>query len=309
MYHGVVEKKTDPVLERNQQTLASFRSQMRYLTRFRVLSMDELLDALDRPSAKARSAAVVTFDDGFANNHEAAEVLSRLRLPWSLFVSVGELGENRTMWLPELSLLMLHGDAARIDVGGVVWPLKTREEREASHRQLRGLLKALAARARNEAIEQIRAQFPAGESLRLLERFPSLRMLSWTELRELGAAGVEIGSHGVHHEAHHANQPAADRIRELCQSRHELESRLSRPCRAFAFPNGDFVPESPEELAGAGYSAAFTTREGTVDGTASRYLLPRLAVPQSLDNFVRSLWWREKPASPTPRTAAGAVGA
>ncbi len=309
LYHGVVEKKTDPVLERNQQTLDRFRAQMRYLKRFRVLGMGELLDALDRPSKEPTSAAMVTFDDGFANNLEAAEVLSRLRLPWTLFVSVGAVGENRTMWLPEFSLLMLHGDAARVDVDGAIWPLKTREQRESSHRQLRGRLKALAARARNEAMEQIRAQFPAGESSRLLERFPSMRMLNWTELRELGAAGVEIGSHGVHHEAHHANQPAADRIRELCQSRHELESRLSRPCRSFAFPNGDFVPESPEELAGAGYSAAFTTQEGTVDGTASRYLLPRLSVPHSLVNFVRSLWWREKPASPAPREAAGQVGA
>jgi|RhiMetdeSRZDD1v2_1073273.scaffolds.fasta_scaffold02115_9 peptidoglycan/xylan/chitin deacetylase (PgdA/CDA1 family) len=309
LYHGVVEKKTDPVLERNQQTLDGFRAQMRYLKRFRVVGMDELLDALDRPSAEPASAAMVTFDDGFANNLEAAEVLSRLRLPWSLFVSVGEVGTNRTMWLPEFSLLMLHGDAARVDVEGAVWPLKTREERETSHRQLRGRLKALAAGARNEAMERIRAQFPAGETERLLDRFPSMRMLDWAQLRQLAAAGVEIGSHGVHHEAHHANQPAADRLRELCQSRHELDSRLSRPCRSFAYPNGDFVPESPQELAGAGYSVAFTTQEGTVDGTASRYLLPRLSVRRSLDKFVRSLWWCEKPPSPAPRTAPGAVGA
>jgi hypothetical protein len=113
----------------------------------------------------------------------------------------------------------------------------------------------------------------------------------------------------VHHEAHHANQPAADRIRELRQSRQELESRLSRPCRSFAFPNGDFVPESPEELADAGYSAAFTTEEGTVDGSASRFLLPRLSAPHALETFVRAVWWRERTESPAPRAAAGAVGA
>jgi peptidoglycan/xylan/chitin deacetylase (PgdA/CDA1 family) len=309
VYHGVVKDQVDPVLERHQHTLESFRTEMRYLKRFPVLSMDELLDALDRPAAKPRPAAVVTFDDGFANNLEAAEVLSNLRLPWTLFVSVGEVGESRTMWLPEFSLLMLHGEATRVEVLGAVWPLKTRQEREASHLELRRRLKALAARARNEAMEQIRAQFPSGEPLRLLQRFPSLRMLTWMELRELGAAGVEIGSHGVHHEAHHANQPAAERIRELCESRRELESLLSRPCRSFAFPNGDFVPESPKELADAGYSAAFTTEAGTVDANASRYLLPRLSAPHSLRAFVRALWWQEKPASPAPRAAAGQVGA
>jgi len=308
-YHGVVKGRIDPVLERNQHSLEQFRSHMRYLKRFGVLGMDELLDSLNRPSAEPRSAAAVTFDDGFANNLEAADVMSDLNLPWTVFVSVGEIGEGRTMWLPEFSLLMLHGDAARVEVAGGVWPLKTRAEREASHRELRGRLKALPARARNEAMEQIRGQFPAGETERLLEKFPSMRMLNWTELRELAAAGVEIGSHGVHHEPHHANQPAADRERELCESRRELESRLSRSCRAFAFPNGDFVPESPKELADAGYSAAFTTEPGTVDASASRFLLPRLSAPHALETFVRAVWWQERPGSPTPRAAAGAVGA
>jgi peptidoglycan/xylan/chitin deacetylase (PgdA/CDA1 family) len=282
---------------------------MRYLKRFGVLDMDGLLEELSRPSAAARSAAVVTFDDGFANNFDAAEVMSRLRLPWTVFVSVGEIGENRTMWLPEFSLLMLHGDAARVEADGAVWPLTTRAEREASHRALRGRLKALPAGARNAAMEEIRGRFPAGESQRLLERFPTMRMLNWAELRQLGAAGVEIGSHGVHHEAHHAKQPAADRLRELRESRRELETRLSRPCRAFAFPNGDYVPESPAELADAGYSAGFTTEPGTAEGSGERFLLPRLAAPHALQTLVRAVWWQDRPASPTSRAAAGAIGA
>jgi peptidoglycan/xylan/chitin deacetylase (PgdA/CDA1 family) len=282
---------------------------MRYLKRFGVLGMDQLLEQLDRPSAASRPAAVVTFDDGFANNFDVAEVMSRLRLPWTVFVSVGEIGENRTMWLPEFSLLMLHGDAARVEAEGASWPLKTRSEREASHRALRGRLKALPARARNAAMEEIRRQFPAGQTQRLLERFPTMRMLNWDELRQLRAAGVEIGSHGVHHEAHHPKQPAADRMRELHESRRELEAQLSRPCRAFAFPNGDYVPESPAELANAGYSVGFTTEPGTVEGSSQRFLLPRLAAPHALETFVRAVWWQERPASPTARAAAGAVGA
>jgi peptidoglycan/xylan/chitin deacetylase (PgdA/CDA1 family) len=309
LYHGVVKRRVDPVLERNQHTLENFRSHMRYLKRFGVIDMNELLDELNRPSGAARPAAVVTFDDGFANNFDAAEVMSRLRLPWTVFVSVGEIGENRTMWLPEFSLLMLHGGASQVEADGAVWPLKTRADREGSHRQLRVRLKALPAQARNDAMDGIRTQFPVGETERLLHRFPTMRMLNWTELRELSDAGVEIGSHGVHHEQHHANQPAADRIRELLESRRELEARLSRPCRAFAFPNGDYVPESPAELADTGYSAAFTTEPGTVERSAERFLLPRLAAPHALETFVRAVWWQEKPVTPTPHGAAGAVGA
>jgi len=87
-YHGVVERRMDPVLDRNQHTLASFVEQADYLARFRVLGLDELLAELSRSGAapSGRPAAAITFDDGFANNLAAAEVLSRRRLPWMLFV-------------------------------------------------------------------------------------------------------------------------------------------------------------------------------------------------------------------------------
>src|SRR6187397_1358466 len=75
-YHGVVERKTDPVLERNQHTLASFAEQADYLARQRVLGLDELLAELSARGGSARPGAAITFDDGFANNLAAAEILS-----------------------------------------------------------------------------------------------------------------------------------------------------------------------------------------------------------------------------------------
>ena len=48
-YHGVIEKRTDALLERNQHLLEVFRAQMRYLRRFHVLGLDELLETLERP--------------------------------------------------------------------------------------------------------------------------------------------------------------------------------------------------------------------------------------------------------------------
>ncbi len=307
-YHGVVEKRIDPLLERNHHLLAVFAAQMAYFRRFRILDLEELLDALERPErARKAPTAVVTFDDGFANNLMVAEVMSRHRLPWCLFVPVGEVGGNGVMWFDELSLLLLAGAARRVEALGTTWPLSNRGQRERAFQQLRPQLKALAAPAKREAMATIRAQFPPEESQRLIAHFPSLRMLTWRELAGLGNAGVEIGSHGVDHDLHHAAQPRAERLRELCESRRELETRLSRPCRAFAFPNGDFVPESPEEVASAGYAAAFTTESRSADATTSRFLLPRFSAPKSLHRFVRVHWWEER-AALKASAVAGARG-
>jgi peptidoglycan/xylan/chitin deacetylase (PgdA/CDA1 family) len=304
-YHGVIEKLTDALLERNQHLLEVFRAQMRYLRRFHVLGLDELLETLERPdraTRSARSAAVVTFDDGFANNLMVAEVMRRFGLPWCLFVSVGEVGDTRAMWLDELSLLLLAGDAREIEALGARWPLTSHDERERAFRQLRPLFKSLPGAATRQAMAEIRAQYPADEPRRLIEKFPGLRMLNWKELGELARMGAEIGSHGVHHDMHHSWQPLEERVRELCDSRRELESRLNRPCRSFAFPNGDYLAESAEEAASAGYAIAFTTDGRTVAANDSRFLLPRLAAPRSLQRFVRVHWFKDPP--PAARSAA-----
>lgn len=307
-YHGIVESKNDPTLDRNQHLLSVFKTQMDYLRRFRILGMGELVDELTRPSAHRAPMAMVTFDDGFYNNVLAAEILSRWKMPWCVFVPSGEVGPGRAMWSVEVSLLLLRGAAEQVDALDRTWSLRTRGDRERSFLELRSLLKAVSAPSRWKAMEQLRAQFPAGESDRLLEKFPWLRMLTWEELAELSRAGVEIGSHGRHHEIQHAEQPEEIRQEELTLSRAEIESRLDRPCRAFAYPNGDFVASSPREAERAGYELAFTTQTGTLEeGTsAQRYLLPRLNAPASLHAFVRTFWWEgtgaeSRAKSPSPR--------
>lgn len=301
-YHGVVERKGDAILDRNQHVLSVFRAQMSYLRRFRVMSMADLM-AEAQSSFDGRPAAMVTFDDGFFNNTMVAEVMSGLRLPWCIFVPSGEVGPRRSMWSVETSLLLMRGRAERVDAFGRAWPLRTRSEREDSFRVLRAKLKAVPAALRLETVAALRAQFPAGESDRLLDEFPMLRMLTWEELQGLARGGVDIGSHGLHHEIHHADQTPEVRQQELSRSRSEIEERLGQPCKAFAYPNGNFVPASSAEVEAAGYELAFTTETGTLGGKtrAQRFELPRLCAPSSLHGFVRSFWWEDFGA----RQAAG----
>jgi peptidoglycan/xylan/chitin deacetylase (PgdA/CDA1 family) len=188
------------------------------------------------------------------------------------------------------------------------WALATREDRERAFKQLRPRLKVLPSASARRAMAEIRCQFPPDESRRLIDRFPGLRMLSWRELGELAASGVEVGSHGVNHDLHHSEQPREERLRELSESRSAIEARLSRPCRAFAFPNGDYVGESGDEVARTGYAAGFTTDARAVCPEDSRYLLPRLAAPRSLRRFVRIHWFKDPPAT-TPRVVVAPAGA
>ncbi|HVY72014.1 MAG TPA: polysaccharide deacetylase family protein [Verrucomicrobiae bacterium] len=276
-YHGVVDRWTDERLERNLHLTAEFASQATYLRRGRVITMPEVSDSLRLPTGFSRRAVAITFDDGYRNNLEAVRILAEAKMPCTIFVTTGSIGTGNVIWTVELSLLLLHGDNKRkIDVLGKVWPLESRKDREETFQTIRYPLKAMPASQRREAMDVIRGQFPRGETGRLLDQYPAFQMLDWKQIGELAAAGVEIGSHGVEHEIHHSAQQPEVRRHELLASKQEIERRLGRPCRFFAFPNGDTCATSAQEVRDAGYELGFTTCQNCIGGGFERGTLPRL---------------------------------
>jgi peptidoglycan/xylan/chitin deacetylase (PgdA/CDA1 family) len=62
-------------------------------------------------------------------------------------------------------------------------------------------------------------------------------MLTWEELAEVAAAGIEIGNHSLIHHPLDVLPPAQLR-EEIRRSHDELEQRLQLPVRSFAYPHG-----------------------------------------------------------------------
>ncbi|MCB1094104.1 MAG: polysaccharide deacetylase family protein [Verrucomicrobiae bacterium] len=295
-YHGIVEQRKDPRLERNCHTIEEFKDQIRALKRARasVLSLDELDAQFDQPGRGYLPRVVITFDDGYQNNLIAAELLEAARMPWALFVSTGLIGSERTVWTVELSLLMLHGQAESIELLGNRWSLRTRADREQSFQGIRVQLKQCDSEKLHEHLIQLRSQFPPGESQRLIEAWPGFQMLRWNEVASIAASGGTIGSHGVDHELHHASQLPETRLKELRDSKRELEQQLDSDCPYFAFPNGSTHPGSAQELDQVGYRLAFTTVNRCLGTHDSRLLIPRIGAAGSMRSFVRDYFWADQ---------------
>lgn len=275
-YHGIVEKKIDPLLEGDFNLVGDFKSHIAFLRQFRVLSLAEVVAELAAPTLDRKPKFVITFDDGYANNLVACEILSDAGLPWSLFISTGAVGAWNSILPVELCLLILHGRAGQIEVLDRRWVLTSRGKRETAAQEIHRAVKFMPSLDKQEILEDIRMQFPSGETQRLLNDFPSVRMLSWEQICRLERAGVEIGSHGVNHEVQYAEQPEIVRWRELVESKAELEQRLGIPCRYFAYPHGVFNECSAEEVWTAGYELGFAVSGRPVKPGANPYLLPRM---------------------------------
>jgi peptidoglycan/xylan/chitin deacetylase (PgdA/CDA1 family) len=100
-------------------------------------------------------------------------------------------------------------------------------------------------------------------------------MLTWSELAEVAAAGVEIGSHGLIHHPLDVLPPAQLR-EEIIRSRDELEQRLQRPVRSFAYPHGYNTRRVRDAVAEAGHDNATEVGRRLHRPGTRRLAVPRL---------------------------------
>jgi peptidoglycan/xylan/chitin deacetylase (PgdA/CDA1 family) len=118
-------------------------------------------------------------------------------------------------------------------------------------------------------------------------------MLTWAELGDLAGAGFEIGSHGRQHLAADVHPPGRVR-RDAAASRTELEQRLGRPVRSFAYPFGYHAAGARRAVREAGFAQACVVGDLPARTGDDRWALPRLQVnggttPEELLAMIR---WR-----------------
>jgi peptidoglycan/xylan/chitin deacetylase (PgdA/CDA1 family) len=120
--------------------------------------------------------------------------------------------------------------------------------------------------------------------------FPSRRIMSAMELRDVQAAGVEIGSHTVSHPSM-VELSLEEAGREAMESKTTLEQLLGRPVRYFAYPYGRFNLTAKNAVHAAGYRAACSTRSGFNSPSTDVYELRRLDIfgHDSIAHFKRKL--------------------
>jgi peptidoglycan/xylan/chitin deacetylase (PgdA/CDA1 family) len=118
--------------------------------------------------------------------------------------------------------------------------------------------------------------------------FKGRECLTWSEVRELQAAGIAFGSHTVSHPLLHGLEWKQIHV-ELAASRAKLEEKLLRPVRSFsypfAFPQEDraFVARFRHALIEGGYDTCVTTVIGRLRNGSDRMMIPRLPANQCDD--------------------------
>ena len=100
-------------------------------------------------------------------------------------------------------------------------------------------------------------------------------LLTWDELAEVAEAGIEIGNHSLIH--HPLDVLPAARLREeTLRSKDELEQRLGRRVRSFAYPHGYNGAKVRAAVLAAGHDNATEVGRRLHTPGERRFAIPRL---------------------------------
>ncbi len=118
---------------------------------------------------------------------------------------------------------------------------------------------------------------------------PAHPMLSWTQLLEVAAAGVEIGAHS--HTHRQLDTLSATSLREeLSRPKDLLESALGRNIRDIAYPHGYHGPRVRHRAQEVGYDSGAAVRNRVSPIGEDRMRLSRLTVTASTTAAQFSAW-------------------
>lgn len=242
---------------------------------FNVLPLEQAVAALRLRTLPSRALSI-TFDDGYADNHDVAlPILRRHSLPATFFVSTAYL-DGGLMWNDKVVEAVRRCKAPALDPGilpsghRVPLLLQNAPQRRAAAACIIDAVKYQPVAEREAYVNKLASAVGAD--------LPTDLMMSAGQVRNLARSGMTVGAHTVTHPILAGLADEAIR-REVADGRRELEEITDRPVTLFAYPNGkpavDYDARSVEIVRSLGFVGAVTTQWGACRPNTELMELPR----------------------------------
>jgi peptidoglycan/xylan/chitin deacetylase (PgdA/CDA1 family) len=259
IFHRVLPRQ-DPLYP-DELTSQAFDSICAWMASwFNVLALDEAVVMMQEGRLPSR-AACITFDDGYADNHDVAlPILQRHGLPATFFVATGFLDGGR-MWNDTIIEAMRRCAKSDLDLSGLGLDSISLRSLEDRRRAVGTLIDKIKYRPVEERVEMTERMAGLAEV-----ELPNDLMMTSEQVRAMRSAGMQIGAHTVSHPIL-ARLNAEQCEREIQGSKDFLEQLLQERIGLFAYPNGkpgeDYSAENVAIVQKLNFDAAVSTQWGT----------------------------------------------
>ncbi len=283
-------------------TPQAFERHVAYLaSRYRVLPLPDAVRCLNAGNTLPANTVCITFDDGYADNLEAARVLHRHGVSGTFYITAACVAGEQPFWPAEIRELVARISAPEIRLTStgkeVVIPCGTVSQRHAAIRALAKVLKGHPIPVRERLRDELRR---AADGATVASP-----MLTWDQVREMHRLGMTIGAHTLTH-PNLPNAGLTDAWHEIAGAKARLEQEIDAPVTMFSYPNGGAERYMTDEIAElvrkAGYEAATTSWNGFAGPASDLFALERVQVAEELEALVFALEIERFAFAPQPRS-------
>lgn len=294
LYHRVTKLPLDP--QRLTVTPEHFDAHLKVLKRnFNVLRIDDFTELVLKGKGFPKKSVVITFDDGYADNHlEARPVLEENDLQALFYVATANISTGNEMWWDSLERIFLTGHelpkVLSMSIGGFSYRFETAtmEQRAITYNALHPHIKKCSPAPRDTAIDGLLqwAGLPK-------EGRASHRMMTFEELKTFATSkSVVIGAH-THHHPRLSACDKDEQYHEIASSKSNLEMLLGKEIKHFSYPFGgkdDYNLDSIALCKTLGFDVVCSNFPKQLHRWTSRYELPRMLVRDwSGDEFKKNV--------------------
>lgn len=261
----------------------TFQQQMEFARRnFEVITFADLHGCAQAGRPWPKRALIVTFDDGYADNYtHAFPILRALKLPATIFIATSYMGTcTKLFWWDLVAYCIKQTTRVEIDFSQIhhqPLPLTSvRERRKAILRILRWV-KQVPEATKNEFLNQLSDAL----EVKLPPDLAAGMHLTWEQIKEMDASGIEFGSHSLTHPIL-ANVDEEQLKREVCDSKLAIEQQLGKEVLVVSYPDGrqqNYNQKVQQCAATAGFRYGICYDEGpALEKDYDRFAIPRIHV-------------------------------
>lgn len=289
MFHRVTDAFFDASLLVKRKT---FEECMKYVAQSHpIISMDFLMQNFDKWETIPDDSFVITFDDGWIDFHDTAyPILSRLKVPATVYLTTGFVSSTCSYWQERLNNLLLpilenkkvflkkDNIISMPEINLKLKDLISRSEgvpvifkfidylKEFSHDKVLKTIADLEVHLKEHSINSTEN----GQRL----------FVTWNELKSINNPEISFGSHTVNHMVLTNEQTNVVKD-EINTSKEIIEKETGRNVTHFCYPNGNYNGKIKRTVSKS-YKSACTTNSGFVSKTSDIYALNRIGINEEM---------------------------
>jgi peptidoglycan/xylan/chitin deacetylase (PgdA/CDA1 family) len=285
MYHSIpAEQEAQWMDPYNCLSAKTFENQMKFLAQHRqVISIEQLIQQLEKGEPIRRGTVVITFDDGYRNNFTiAAPILAKYNLPATIYLATGYIDTQQNQWIDTLYTAFRSASKHRLNLSSwedqrlKEWNLAEQKQREQAYSEIADYLIEADTAERLDLLNEIDQQLAP-------TAYPPRLTLTWDEVRQLQQQypNITLGVHTSNHLDLSTHSEKTAQEMEL-SIEHMATATGIRP-KHLSFPYNRYNAQAQAQVAAAQISSAVAiASDPVVRLNTSCYALPRLAAPQSM---------------------------